>query len=89
MHVQHPNQTAMRDALERWKAEAATREDGVRKLRERGQWAERQLQRLSASTNQDIPLPDHLVGVTAWDLSALFLDLYAAADDLARHRATP
>ncbi len=78
------NQQKMQAAVAGWIRTAANRNDGPALLEKKAAWVETQLRKLSKASAKGGDLPEHLEGLTAFDLSGAQGDLLAAA---ARQRA--
>ena len=70
------NKALMQAAVRNWIAAAQTHPRGAELLAEKADWLEVQMNDIC---NPDIPLPDHLEGLTAWDLTAAHSAVFKAA----------
>ena len=76
MTTDTPNQIAMTNAVSRWVSEAADKPNAVGSLRGRIEWLERQ----SAILSGPGKVPEHLVGLSAWDLNIAIATLAGAVN---------
>jgi hypothetical protein len=65
MASRHPNQQKMEAAISGWIAEAGARSNGAELLAKKAGWVRDQIAILG---REDIATPEHLVGLTVWDL---------------------
>jgi len=72
----HPNLTLMRKAVSDWIATAERHPRGAELLAKKADWLEAQMNDIC---NPAIPLPEHLEGLTAWELTAAHSALVTAA----------
>lgn len=70
------NKALMQEAVRNWIAAADSHPRGPALLAEKADWLEVQMNDIC---NPDIPLPGHLEGLTAWDLTAAHSDLFKAS----------
>lgn len=82
----HPNLARMTAALDRWEAEAAAMPPGrgATLLEDKSVWMNEQFNRLDRACAADKPAPEHLEGLTAWDLADARERLMASALRLRR-----
>lgn len=75
-HTPHPNLTLMRKAVSDWIATAERHPHGAELLAKKADWVEAQMNDIC---NPATPLPVHLEGLTAWDLTAAHSALLKAS----------
>lgn len=72
----HPNRAKIAAAVERWISDAAGHPNGARLLAQKAQWVGDQIAILGRA---DLATPEHLEGLTVWDLQAAQFALEDAA----------